>query len=59
MMVPPKASRSTIAARSRGSVKVFVHPEMASLLAMAIAFFFSRSVKTWNSTSAPRLSGST
>jgi hypothetical protein len=39
MMLPPKVSRSTIAAQSRGSVKVFVQPENDSLDAMARLFF--------------------
>jgi len=40
-------------AQSRGSVNVLVQPEQASLLAMAMAFYSSRSVNTWNSNSAP------
>lgn len=58
MMLPAKVSRSTIAAQSRGSVKVLVQPEKDSLLAMATEFFSSRSVRTWNSSSAPRRSSS-
>ena len=54
MIWPAKVSRSTIAAQSRGSVKVFVQPEKASLEAIAMADFSSRSVRTWNSSSAPR-----
>lgn len=37
-----------MAAHSRGSVKVFVHPEKDSLDAIATEFFSSRSVRTWN-----------
>lgn len=58
MMLPPKVSRSTIAAQSRGSVKVFVQPEKASLDAIATEAFSSRSVNTWKSSSAPRRSSS-
>jgi len=58
MMFPPKVSRSTIAAQSLGSVNVFVHPEKDSLDAIATEFFSSRSVRTWNSSSAPRRSSS-
>ena len=47
MMVPLKVSRSTMAAQSRGSVKVLVQPENDSLEAIAIEFFSSRSVRTW------------
>jgi hypothetical protein len=39
MMLPPKVSRSTIAAHSLGSVNVFVQAEKDSLLAMPIEFF--------------------
>jgi len=53
MMVLPNVSRSTMEAQSRGSVNVLVQPEKASLLAMAMAFYSSRSVNTWNSNSAP------
>ncbi|GIE92042.1 hypothetical protein Are01nite_85220 [Actinoplanes regularis] len=56
MMVPLKVSRSTIAAQSLGSVKVLVQPEKDSLEAIATLFFSSRSVRTWNSSSAPCLS---
>jgi hypothetical protein len=42
MMFPPKVSRSTMAAQSRGSVKVFVQPPKLSLEAMATLFFSSR-----------------
>ena len=56
MMFPPKVSRSTMAAQSRGSVKVLVQPLNESLLAIATAVFSSRSVRTWKSSSAPRLS---
>ena len=38
MMLPPKVSRSTIAAQSLGSVKVLVQPLKLSLLAIATAF---------------------
>jgi hypothetical protein len=41
MMVPLKVSRSTIATHSLRSVKVFVHPEKDSLLAIAMEFFSS------------------
>lgn len=50
MMVPPKVRRSTVAAHSRGSVKVFVHPAELSCEAIATLAFSCRSVKTWNST---------
>jgi hypothetical protein len=56
MMAPLNVSRSTIAAQSRGSVKVRVQPENAWLLAMAMRFFSSRSVRTWKRSSAPRRS---
>ena len=46
MMVPLKVNRSTIAAQRRGSVNVLVQPENDSLLAMAMEFFSSRSVRT-------------
>lgn len=42
-----------MAARSRGSVKVFVQPPKDSLEAMATLFVSSRSVRTRNSNSAP------
>jgi hypothetical protein len=42
MMVPSKVSRSTIAAHSRGSVKVLVQPEKDSLDAIATEAFSSR-----------------
>ncbi len=42
-----------MAAQSRGSVKVLVQPLKLSLLAIATELFSSRSVKTWNSSSAP------
>jgi hypothetical protein len=58
MMFAPKVSRSTIAAQSRGSVKVFVQPENDSLDAIATLFFSSRSVRTWKSSSAPHRSSS-
>ena|GEM_PF-4936819 len=35
MMLPANVKRSTMAAHSRGSVKVLVQPEKDSLLAMA------------------------
>jgi hypothetical protein len=47
-----------MAAQSRGSVKVLVHEENDSLEAIAILLFSSRSVRTWNSSSAPRRSSS-
>lgn len=56
--VPPKVSRSTIAAQSLGSVNVFVQPEKDSFDAIPTEFFSSRSVRTWNSNSAPRRSSS-
>jgi hypothetical protein len=43
MMLPPKVSRSTIAAHSRGSVNVLVHEPKLLLEAMATLFFSSRS----------------
>jgi hypothetical protein len=46
MMLPPKVSRSTIAAQSRGSVNVLVQAEKASFEAMATEAFSSRSVRT-------------
>ena len=46
MMVPPKVSRSTMAAQSLGSVKVLVQPEKDSLDAIATDAFSSRSVRT-------------
>lgn len=39
-------------------VNVFVHPENDSFEAMATEFFSSRSVNTWNNSSAPRRSSS-
>jgi hypothetical protein len=39
MMLPPKVSRSTMAAQSRASVNVLVQPEKESLEAMATEFF--------------------
>lgn len=39
MMVPSKVRRSTIAARSRGSVKVLVQPPKDSLEAITRLFF--------------------
>ena len=56
--VAADVSRSTIAAQSLGSVNVFVQPENDSFDAIATEFFSSRSVKTWKSSSAPRLSSS-
>ena len=56
MMVALKVSRSTIAAQRRGSVKVLVQPLNDSLEAMATLAVSSRSVRTWNSSSAPRRS---
>lgn len=44
MMVPPKVSRSTMAAHKRGSVKVLVQPEKDSLEAIATEAFSSLSV---------------
>ena len=58
MMVPLKVRRSTMAAQSRGSVKVLVQPAKDSLEAIATLFFSSRSVRTWKSSSAPRRSSS-
>jgi hypothetical protein len=54
MMLAPKVRRSTIAAQSRGSVKVLVQPEKDSLEAIATELVSSRSVRTWKSSSAPR-----
>jgi hypothetical protein len=56
MMVPLKVRRSTMAAHRRGSVKVLVQPEKDSFQAIAMEFFSSLSVRTWNSSSAPRRS---
>ncbi|MDT5183488.1 MAG: hypothetical protein QOI29_1646, partial [Mycobacterium sp.] len=42
MMLPPRVSRSTMAAHKRGSVKFFVQEEKLSLDAMATEFFSSR-----------------
>jgi hypothetical protein len=56
MICPAKVRRSTIAAHRRGSVKVLVQPEKGSLEAIAIAERSSRSVRTWNRSSAPRRS---
>ena len=47
-----------MAAHSRGSVKVDVHSLKAALDAIAMEARSSRSVKTWNSSSAPRRSSS-
>lgn len=47
-----------MAAQSPGSVNVLVQPPNDSFEAMATLFFSSRSVKTWNSISAPRRSSS-
>jgi hypothetical protein len=58
MMLPPKVRRSTMAAQRRGSVKVLVQPPKDSLEAMATLAFSSRSVRSWNSSSAPRRSSS-
>jgi len=54
MMVPWQMGRSTIAAHSRGSVKVSVQPEKDWLDAIATEFFSSRSVRTWKRSAAPR-----
>lgn len=43
---------------SLGSVNVLVQEENDSLEAIATLFFSSRSVRTWNSSSAPRRSSS-
>jgi hypothetical protein len=58
MMLAPKVRRSTMAAQSRGSVKVLVQPEKDSLEAIATELVSSRSVRTWKSSSAPRRSSS-
>ena len=58
IMWASKVSRSTIAAHSRGSVKVDVHSLKAALEAIAMEARSSRSVNTWNSSSAPRRSSS-
>src|SRR3954471_9259746 len=58
MMLPPKVKRSTMAAQSRGSVKVFVQPPNDSFEAIATLFHSSRSVRTWKRGSAPRRSSS-
>src|SRR5689334_23888770 len=47
MMLPPKVSRSTMAAQSLGSVKVLVQPLKLSLEAMATLAFSSLSVRTF------------
>lgn len=47
-----------MAAQSLGSVKILVQPLKDSLLALARLFFSSRSVRTWNSSSAPQRSSS-
>jgi hypothetical protein len=41
-----------------GSLNVFVQPPKLSLEAMATLFFSSRSIRTWNSSSAPLRSSS-
>jgi hypothetical protein len=46
MMVPPKESRSTMAAQSLGAVKGLVQPDKDSLDAIATDAFSSRSVRT-------------
>jgi hypothetical protein len=51
-------SRSTIAAQSLGSVNACAHSLNAALDATAMEDFSSLSVKTWNSSSAPRRSSS-
>ena len=56
MICPANVNRSTMAAHSRGSVNVFVQEENGSLEAIAMAERSSRSVRTWNSSSAPRRS---
>jgi hypothetical protein len=48
MIWPLKVNRSTMAAKSLGSVKVLVQPENGSLEAIAMADLSSRSVRTWN-----------
>jgi hypothetical protein len=58
MMLPANVNRSTMAAQSRGSVKVLVQPLKLSLLAIATELVSSLSVNTWNSSSAPRRSSS-
>jgi hypothetical protein len=45
MMAPLKGSRSTMAAQSRGSVHVFVHPLKLSFEAIATLLFSSRPVR--------------
>ncbi len=47
-----------MAAQSRGPVNVLVQPLKLSFEAMATLFFSSRSVSTWNSSSAPLRSSS-
>ena len=56
MICPANVKRSTMAAHRRGSVNVFVHDENGSLEAIAMDERSSRSVRTWNSNSAPRRS---
>jgi hypothetical protein len=58
MMCASKVSRSTIAAHNLGSVNAEVHSLNAALDATATEAFSSRSVNTWNSSSAPRRSSS-
>jgi hypothetical protein len=58
LMLPPKVRRSTTASQSRGSVNVLVHEENDSLEAIATLLLSSRSVRAWNSSSAPRRSSS-
>jgi hypothetical protein len=57
-MLPANVNRSTMAAQSRGSVKVLVQPLKLSLLAIATELVSCLSVNTWNSSSAPRRSSS-
>lgn len=58
MISPAKVSRSMLAAQSLGSVEVLVQPEKAwfEAIAIEIELVSSRSVRTWNSISAPRRS---
>ena len=54
MMSARKVMRSTTAAARRGSVKVAPHSQKLALVATATEARSSRSVMTWNNSSAPR-----
>jgi hypothetical protein len=57
-MLGPKVSRSTMAAQSRGSGKVFVQPRTTHWRRSLRIPPPPRSVSNWNRSSAPRLSSS-